>query len=127
MLRFAELASEPRSVEQILREWLELTDGPRPTSGKPAPTQQSFRELEDELSLLARWFYGKPRVGEIFFREGTARSSAAGPEDAAPAPTSSGRARRNSEWPYRRILRACSRLLAPPEESGESPQSRVEG
>ncbi len=126
MLRFAELASEPRSVEQILREWLELTDGPSPTSGKPAPTQQNFRELEDELSLLVRWFYGKPRVGEIFFREGTARSSAAGLEDAASAPTSSGRARRNSEWPYRRILRACSRLLAPPEESGESPQSRVE-
>jgi hypothetical protein len=126
MLRFAELASEPRSVEQILREWLELTDGPSPTSGKPAPTQQNFRELEDELSLLVRWFYGKPRVGEIFFREGTARSSAAGPEDAASAPTSSGRARRNSEWPYRRILRACSRLLAPPEEAGESPQSRVE-
>ena len=126
MLRFAELASEPRSVEQILREWLEPTDGPSPTSGKPAPTQQSFRELEDELSLLARWFYGKPRVGEIFFREGATRSSTAGPEDAASAATPSGRARRNSEWPYRKILRACSRLLAPPEESGESPQSRVE-
>src|SRR6266436_4628337 len=87
MLRFAELASEPRSVEQILREWLELTDGPGPTSGKPAPTQQSFRELEDELSLLARWFYGKPRVGEIFFREGTARSLAGVQQDAAPTPT----------------------------------------
>jgi excinuclease ABC subunit C len=126
MLRFAELASEPRSVEQIVREWLELTDGPSPTSGKPAPTQQSFRELEDELSLLARWFYGKPRVGEIFFREGATRSSTAGPEETASAATPLGRARRNSEWPYRKILRACSRLLAPPEESGESPQSRVE-
>jgi excinuclease ABC subunit C len=126
MLRFAELASEPRSVEQILREWLELGEPQNPPAGKPAPAQQSFRELEDQLSLLARWFYGKPRVGEIFFREGTARSLAAGPRDAAPAPTPSGRARRNSEWPYRRILRACSRLLAPPEEAGQTPPAAPE-
>jgi hypothetical protein len=79
--------------------------------------------LEDELSLLARWFYGKPRVGEIFFREGTARSSAAGPEETASAPTSSGRARRNSEWPYRKILRACSRLLAPQDSTAEQKDS----
>src|ERR1700680_3289653 len=126
MLRFAELASEPRSVEQILRECLEPAQFQSPSAGKPTPSQQSFRELEDQLSLLARWFYGKPRVGEIFFREGTDRSSAAGPQDAASAPTPSGRARRNSEWPYRRILRACSRLLAPPGEGGESQQSKVE-
>src|SRR6202163_3413829 len=97
MLRFAELASEPRSVEQILREWLEPAQFQSPSAGKPTPSQQSFREVEDQLSLLARWFYGKPRVGEIFFREGTARSSAAGAQDAASAPTTSGRARRNSE------------------------------
>src|ERR1700681_4624765 len=126
MLRFAELASEPRSVEQILREWLEPAQFQSPSAGKPAPSQQSFRELEDQLSLLARWFYGKPRVGEIFFREGTARSLAGGPQDAAPAPTQSGRARRNSEWPYRRILRACSRLLAPPEEAGKNPPAAPE-
>ena len=106
LLRFAEMASEPRSVEQILREWLE---GAGDASSLPAKasSQQSFRELEDHLSLLARWFHKKPRIGEIFFREGTARSSVAGPQDAASA-------RRNSEWPYRRILRGCSRLLAPP-------------
>jgi excinuclease ABC subunit C len=126
MLRFAELASEPRSVEQILREWLEPAEIQSPTAGKPSPSQQSFRELEDHLSILVRWFYGKPRVGEIFFREGTARSSAGGPQDAVSAPTPSGRARRNSEWPYRRILRACSRLLAPPGEAveGASPGAR---
>ena len=124
MLRFAELASEPRSVEQILREWLEPAQFQSPSAGKPTPSQQSFRELEDQLSLLARWFYGKPRVGEIFFREGTARS--AGPQDAASVPTPSGRARRNSEWPYRRILRACSRLLAPPGEGEESPSPEVQ-
>jgi excinuclease ABC subunit C len=107
MLRFAELASEPRSVEQILREWLERAGDPASLPGKAAPSQQSYRELEDQLSLLARWFHKKPRVGEIFFRESTARSSAAAPQDEASA-------RRNSEWPYRRILRACSRLLAPP-------------
>lgn len=106
LLRFADLASEPRSVEQILREWLE---GAGDASSLPAKTssQQSFRELEDHLSLLARWFHKKPRVGEIFFRENTARSSAAAPHDET-------RSRRNSEWPYRRILRGCSRLLAPP-------------
>jgi len=106
MLRFAELASEPRSVEQILREWLEGASDPGSLPAKAPTSQQSYRELEDQLSLLARWFYKKPRIGEIFFRESTARSSAV-PQDEASA-------RRNSEWPYRRILRACSRLLAPP-------------
>jgi len=114
MLRFAELASEPRSVEQILREWLEPSENQDAASTMPN-TPQRCRELEDQLSLLSRWFYKKPRVGEIFFREGTARSATANPQDTAPAPTLSGSARRNSEWPYRRILRACSRLLAPPE------------
>jgi hypothetical protein len=107
LLRFAELASEPRSVEQILREWLEGAGDPALLPSKAANSQQSFRELEDQLSLLARWFHKKPRVGEIFFRESTARSSVAVQQDEASA-------RRNSEWPYRRILRACSRLLAPP-------------
>jgi excinuclease ABC subunit C len=114
LLRFAELASEPRSVEQILREWLEgAGEQAMLPMTKAASSQQSFRELEDQLSLLARWFHKKPRAGEIFFRESTARSSAAAPQDEASA-------RRNSEWPYRRILRACSRLLAPPtaERSG---------
>jgi excinuclease UvrABC nuclease subunit len=119
MLHFAELASEPRSVELILREWLEQVEAQNPSAAKPPHAQQSFRELEDQLSLLARWFYGKPRVGEIFFREGTTRSLAGVQQDAAPTPTQ--RARRNSEWPYRRILRACSRLLAPPEKAGENP------
>jgi excinuclease UvrABC nuclease subunit len=115
LLRFAELAGEPRSVEQILREWLEGarlegTENAAARPAKPAATQQqSYRELEDHLSLLTRWFHKKPRKGEIFFREATARSSAASPQDEAST-------RRNSEWPYRRILRACSRLLAPPTE-----------
>src|ERR1700681_4903200 len=113
MLRFAELASEPRSVEQILREWLE----PPGDHDRAAPlpnTPQRCRELEDQLSLLARWFYKKPRAGEIFFREAVSRPPAVGPQDARPATRLSSSARRNSEWPYRRILRACSRLLAPP-------------
>ena len=126
MLHFAELASEPRSVELILREWLEQGEVQSAPATKAAPSQQSFRELEDQLSLLARWFYGKPRAGEIFFREGTARSLAAGPQDTASAPTLSGRARRNSEWPYRRILRACSRLLAPPEDGGKNAPAKPE-
>ena len=46
-----------------------------------------LREMQDHLSLLARWFYSKPREGEIFFR--------------------------GTDWPYRRLLRACARILAP--------------
>ena len=108
LLRFGDLASEPRSVEHILREWLDETGAKASPPTKAPTTQQSFRELEDHLSLLTRWFYKKPRIGEIFFRESTARSAGVNALDEASA-------RRNSEWPYRRILRACSRLLAPPE------------
>ncbi len=42
-------------------------------------------DLSEHLSLLARWFYANPRQGEILFR--------------------------GKDWPYRRILRACARLL----------------
>jgi hypothetical protein len=49
--------------------------------------RQSAVELGEHLALLSRWFFSSPREGEIFFRE--------------------------KDWPYRRILRACSRLLAP--------------
>ena len=55
------------------------------------------QELEDHVALLSRWFYAQPREGEIFF--------------AAPKPVG---------WPYRRILRACARLLAQP--SAEAPK-----
>src|SRR5258706_13956743 len=64
MLRFAEFASEPRSIEQILREWLEGTGDIPSFSTKGAASQQSYRELEDQLSLLVRWFHKKPRIGE---------------------------------------------------------------
>ena len=120
MLRFAEFASQPRSVEQILRQWLEPDEAQNLSAAKLTHAQQSFREWEDHLTLLARWFYGKPRVGEIFFREGTVRSSAGATQELFSIPTPSGGARRNSEWPYRRILRACSRLLAPPDETGKN-------
>ena len=76
-LRFAEIASQPRSAEQIFRDYLESASAA--TNG----------DLGEDLSLVSRWFYSKPREGEIFFRE--------------------------TDWPYRRILRACSRLLAPAE------------
>lgn len=133
-LRFDELSSQPRSVEAILRERLEVPVSPvrragpaspgttdnrerksdRMQDGEPALDQahdagpacgasatqtdaaalrarfglQSMRdEMPDHLSLLARWFYSKPREGEIFFR--------------------------GADWPYRRLLRACARILAP--------------
>src|SRR5205814_7241629 len=81
-LRFAEIASQPRSAEQIVREHFEAVSG--------APEG----DLGEHLWLVARWYYSNPREGEIFFRE--------------------------KDWPYRRILRACSRLLAPKTSPAET-------
>jgi excinuclease ABC subunit C len=135
-LRFAELSTEPKSVEGMLRLVLDpqpnysrsksdvsKTDSsaevsrsaqPQEESASPqshgrnpeVPTSNRSRhglqsappELAEHLSLLSRWFYSKPREGEILFREGS--------------------------WPYRRILRACNRLLAPaPGPPGEGEPS----
>ena len=92
VLEFGELAGQPRSAEQILRELLEpCAAQPNEADLKPSGSENfSVQELEDHLALLAGWFYGSPRRGEIFFRE-----------------------TRPVGWPYRRILRACRRLLAP--------------
>jgi len=110
-LNFADL-SEPRSVEAVLRQTLEPQPPAAPDENPPAPEtaqsqplepsaapEKSAREryglraappdLSEHLTLIARWFYSKPREGEILFRE--------------------------KDWPYRRVLRACARLLAPPE------------
>jgi excinuclease UvrABC nuclease subunit len=112
-LRFAD-SSEPRSVEAILKEKLEpgaaLEEGgaQRPTvittqeqdeqqaianRGLDWRSQYGLRaapaELPEHLTLIARWFYSKPRDGEILFRDRV--------------------------WPYRRMLRACSRLLSGPQ------------
>jgi excinuclease ABC subunit C len=110
-LNFAELSSQPRSVEAILRERLEpriRSDTSTPNRGAESETgagesvnreepaadwraryglRAAPPELAEHLSLVTRWFYSKPREGEILFRE--------------------------DDWPYRRILRACGRLLAP--------------
>jgi len=92
-LRFAEIASQPRSAEHIFRE--HIVANMVPIAG----------DLGEHLWLLARWYYSNPREGEIFFRE--------------------------KDWPYRRILRACSRLLAPqkkePEAQGTQPSPSPEG
>ena len=75
-------------------------------SSQPRSAEQVFREYLDReaafasgdigehLWLVARWYYSNPREGEIFFRE--------------------------KDWPYRRILRACSRLLAPKTSEAET-------
>jgi len=104
-LRFAELSSEPRSVESILRAGLEESASEHLEPAQAASCDQpcvdttqglderkrryGLREapveLSEHLCLIARWFYSNPRAGEIFFRE--------------------------ADWPYRRILRACARLL----------------
>jgi excinuclease UvrABC nuclease subunit len=104
-LPFAEIASQPRSAEQIFRNYLDpvvdstgavqfplaLPHGAEQPGARPIEQLPlSKGELSEHLWLVARWFYSNPRTGEIFFRE-------------------------KNDWPYRRILRACSRLLAPPE------------
>jgi excinuclease ABC subunit C len=105
-LPFGEIASQPRSAEQIFRNYLDpaldsAATAQLPTA-LPGGTEQfgagqiientplAKGELSEHLWLVARWFYSNPRTGEIFFRE-------------------------KNDWPYRRVLRACSRLLAPPE------------
>jgi excinuclease ABC subunit C len=90
-LHFGEIASHPRSAEEIFRDHLEL-----PGTEAAQPVQPLMPgDLGEHLWLVARWFYSNPREGEIFFRE--------------------------KDWPYRRILRACSRLLAP--KSDEPPKA----
>jgi excinuclease ABC subunit C len=125
-INFAD-ASEPRSVESILREALpsrvrkeqtvppdtnaesaaESAPDEATTSSSTAPAEpegvketyarrEASAELSEHLSLIARWFYSKPRDGEILFSQG--------------------------DWPYRRILRACARLLTmPPAKAEEKP------
>jgi excinuclease ABC subunit C len=133
-LRFAELSTEPKSVEGMLRSVLDpqtsfarsKSDAPEagsfaeinsaaqsqeentspqshvqkselPASNRSRYGLQSAPpELTEHLSLLSRWFYSKPREGEILFRQGS--------------------------WPYRRILRACNRLLAPTPGPSQEPQ-----
>jgi excinuclease ABC subunit C len=106
-IRFAEIAGQPRSAEQIFRDYLEsktipsaasdanaATSTPTIATNSPAATRA---ELGEHLWLLARWYYSNPREGEIFFHE--------------------------KDWPYRKILRACSRLLLPKESETEKAKS----
>jgi excinuclease ABC subunit C len=92
-VRFAEIAGQPRSAEQIFREYLE-GPGPQPSERSASDVAPSKNPLSEHLWLVARWYYSNPREGEIFFRE--------------------------KDWPYRRIMRGCSRLLAPKPETGAS-------
>ena len=89
-LPFGEIASQPRSVEQIFRNYLDPgAGGQLSLVNEEMKAPMAKGELSEHLWLVARWFYSNPRAGEIFLRE-------------------------KNDWPYRRILRACSRLLAPP-------------
>ena len=104
-LSFSQFAGEPRSAEQLLRQRLEPVDTVNPSPNVVITRSEATRnllfpsdvnfipgELGEHLFLISRWFYSNPREGEIFFHEKT--------------------------WPYRRMMRACARLLAPPEQAG---------
>jgi excinuclease ABC subunit C len=98
-LRFAAIASQPRSAEHIFKDYLEgslAQNADQPLVTSPAVARD---ELGEHLALIARWYYSNPRDGEIFFRE--------------------------KDWPYRKILRACSRLLSP--KTAEPPPSEKAG
>jgi excinuclease ABC subunit C len=79
---------KPASAEEKVRDYLEGVGNAAPASAGSA--RQSAAELGEHLGILARWFFSSPREGEIFFRE--------------------------KDWPYRKILRGCSRLLSPKKE-----------
>jgi excinuclease UvrABC nuclease subunit len=86
--------SQPRSAEETVRDYLESVMNAAPPAGN---VRQLSTELGEHLRLVSRWFYSNPREGEIFLRE--------------------------KDWPYRRILRACARLLAPPKAEGDAPKA----
>jgi excinuclease ABC subunit C len=89
-LRFED-TGKPASAEETVRDYLErVTNAGAPAN---ANVRQSATELSEHLGLLARWYFSSPRDGEIFFRD--------------------------KDWPYRRILRVCSRLLAQKKEQVE--------
>jgi excinuclease ABC subunit C len=107
-LRFGEIASQPRSAEHIFKDYLErnsaaaqtaeesvVTSGQTAEKSSASSAAAAREELGEHLALISRWFYSNPRDGEIFFRE--------------------------KDWPYRKILRACSRLLNP--KTAEPPTS----
>ena len=95
-------SGEPRSVEAVLRRHFEGLQASEPaarpgrygridgegiaSSGDRFNLHGETTQREEHLSLMARWFYSKPRAGEILFRD--------------------------TDWPYRKILRACARVLA---------------
>jgi excinuclease UvrABC nuclease subunit len=90
LVRFAEIAGQPRSAEHIFREYLEGSAS-QPAGSSASAITPSKNTLSEHLWLVARWYYSSPREGEIFFRE--------------------------KDWAYRRIMRGCSRLLAPKPET----------
>jgi excinuclease ABC subunit C len=96
-LRFGD-AGKPASAEETVRDYLEGVTNAATTTN--ANVRQSATELSEQLALLARWYFSSPREGEIFFCD--------------------------KDWPYRRILRACSRLLAPKKEQVEQAKQTEE-
>ena len=80
---------DARSLEMVSSEGFEVGADDTISSNyrRRFALQSAHPDLGDNLALLARWFYSNPREGEILFRD--------------------------KVWPYRRILRACSRLLRP--------------
>jgi excinuclease ABC subunit C len=127
VLNFGDVTAEPRSAEALLKRALEpeafdengeliekarakgagaaAASVPATTAvAEQAGTTVSAGEVRERfgmrhlapqmcehLTLISRWFYSKPRDGEILFREDV--------------------------WPYRRMLRACARMLAPPPQA----------
>jgi excinuclease ABC subunit C len=92
-LDFDPQSSQPRSAEESLRRNFAESNAVGPgaisaagESADPDRLREATTQREEHLSILARWYYSNPREGEILFR--------------------------GNDWPYRKILRACARVLA---------------
>ena len=94
-----------RLTEPLFMDFAETTSQPgsleRVLRGRIEESARHFiaGSAEEHLWLISRWFYSNPREGEIFFHE--------------------------RDWPYRRIMRACARLLAP--AAGSATQNGAAG
>src|SRR6266576_2936816 len=87
-------SNAPPPCTKKSRSSTKFCEGGRNSRGAFRISTPTNGDLGEHLWLVARWFYSNPREGEIFFRE--------------------------KDWPYRRILRACSRLLAPKTSPAET-------
>ena len=101
LLRFDELASQPRSAEEILRGVLQPADGIAGGAVAKSDRRSSHRRIRRRWGRRSGARGPSGLSWRVGFMAGRAKVN------------SSAQKRRPDGWPYRRMLRACARLLAP--------------